>query len=668
MRSRNDVATVALATASLIALNYAIIGRMFGVEYSAHLGSNEGTFIALARHVVTNPGDLQWWPLWECGLPFQHTYLPLLPLVVGWFAGFSGHSPALSFHQVSATFYCIGPALLFLMCWGVTGKKGASFLAALAYSLLSPCGWLTPLIRTDLGSVWRLRRLQVLAFYGEAPLTASMAVLPLAIWALVSAVRNKRSWIWIGAGLAMAATILFNAFGAVILGIIGLSLLGAAPALQRWRTLKGLLVTGILTYSVISPLLPPSVIASIRMNSPTVDGDYRFTMRSFVGVIIVAVLFALVLMVIKRVQAEMVRFAALFTVLTTSIVLLGTIGRFYVVPQPHRYQLAMDMAWALLLVFGSAELLRLKRKLVIPIAVVLVIGLIYPLRKNIRWAHDLIRSVDITTTASYRVARWFEQHMPGQRVMVSGSYSFQFNDLTDSPQLLGGHDPMQLNFVMRIAGFLIYSGMNAGSRDAELSVLWLKALGARAITVPGPASSEIYKPFANPRKFEGYLPVLWREGDDTIYEVPSRSTSLAHVIPPDAAVQHQPIHGLDVAEMERYIKALEDNSYTEAPMTWPNWHTAQIRSTVQRGQLLSVQVTYHPGWRATANGQPVTITKDGLGMMLLHPSCDGSCEVQLVYGLDREGRATLAASLATMIGVPVFAVIAQRRVQRRRHP
>ena len=47
------------------------------------------------------------------------------------------------------------------------------------------------------------------------------------------------------------------------------------------------------------------------------------------------------------------------------------------------------------------------------------------------------------------------------------------------------------------------------------------------------------------------LPELWREGDDVIYGVPGRATaSLAHIIPPEAAVRHMPEHGLDVAEIE----------------------------------------------------------------------------------------------------------------------
>jgi hypothetical protein len=44
-----------------------------------------------------------------------------------------------------------------------------------------------------------------------------------------------------------------------------------------------------------------------------------------------------------------------------------------------------------------------------------------------------------------------------------------------------------------------------------------------------------------------------------------------------------------------------------------------------------VQVTYHPGWHATVAGKPQKVFKDGLGLMWLHPDCNGACEVVLDY-------------------------------------
>ena len=638
-----------LYPALLLIVNVLIVAKLFSIEYSAYLESNEGTFIAIARQVALHPGDLRWWPLWACGLPFQNTYLPLLPLMAGGLSVLTGHSPALSYHQVCATFFCLGPVFLYLMAWRMTRQPGTSFIAALAFSIVSPCAWLAPAIRTDLGSAWHLRRMQILAYYGEGPHTVSIGFLPLAILFLYLALTENKLWMKVAAGVFLGATVLSNAFGAVILAMAAISLLATFDTHRFWRNV-GLLVTiGALAYCWISPLLPPSVIAAIRMNSPTVDGDYRFTTRSLAGLAILAAGFLIAWWSTRKLKSTALRFFLLLALLSTGIVLLGVFARIYIVPQPHRYQIAMDMGLCLLAVFGAGEFLRsYKPALLAPAAMLLILVAVPQVRHDIRYARRMIQAADITTTAPYRVARWMDEHMQGRRVMVSGSYSFHFNDFTDTPQLHGGHDPMLPNFLLRIAVFTIYSGMNTGARDAEISLLWLKALGAHAISVPGPHSAEYYKPFANPRKFEGVLPMLWREGDDTVYDVPVRSSSLAHVVPESAVVRHPPVNGLDTGELEHYVKALEDPALPEAPLVWRDRHTADIQAQVQPGQAVSVQVTYHPGWRASVNGVAQSVKKDGLGFLLLEPACQGRCEITLAYDGGIEWRVTCLASLVAM--------------------
>ena len=154
----------------------------------------------------------------------------------------------------------------------------------------------------------------------------------------------------------------------------------------------------------------------------------------------------------------------------------------------------------------------------------------------------------------------------------------------------------------RISDFTVYSGMNAGSRDAEVSIAWLRAYGATAAAVDGPRSTDPYKPFRNPRKFEGVLPVLWRDGDDVIYDLPTRSRSLAHVIPKMASISHAPENGLLTAELERYNAAVEDPAMPPASFRWTSRHSAHVSTSMQRGQLLNLQVSYDAGWNAKVAG------------------------------------------------------------------
>jgi hypothetical protein len=214
---------------------------------------------------------------------------------------------------------------------------------------------------------------------------------------------------------------------------------------------------------------------------------------------------------------------------------------------------------------------------------------------------------------------------------------------------------MQPSMLTLIGWFVIASGMNTGSRDMEICAVWLKALGAHAFSVPGPLSDPYYRPFTNPERFEGHFPVLWRESDTTIYSVPSRSKSLAHVVPATSLVQHFPINGLDIDEMKRYVAALEDPALPDAPFQWLNWHAASIQAKLQAGQVVSIQERYMPGWSAVVNGQPQKVDRDGLGFMVLKPACN-DCRVTIAYDGGLEWRLTcLASFLVTLLSA--FALV-----------
>src|SRR5579863_1524161 len=145
----------------LFSVNVYVAHRLFTLEYSAHLESNEGTFIAIARLMAAHPTDLLWWPFWDAGIPFQNTYLPLLHAIVAIFSRLTGCSPALSFHAVSGFFYCLGPVSVFFLAAALSQRLGYSFIASLLYSLISPSSFLIPAVRRDAGGVWNARRLQI---------------------------------------------------------------------------------------------------------------------------------------------------------------------------------------------------------------------------------------------------------------------------------------------------------------------------------------------------------------------------------------------------------------------------------------------------------------------------------------------------------------------------
>jgi hypothetical protein len=225
-----------------------------------------------------------------------------------------------------------------------------------------------------------------------------------------------------------------------------------------------------------------------------------------------------------------------------------------------------------------------------------------------------------------------------------------------------GHTPFDPNFAVgEAATYAIYSDQNAGSRAAEVSILWLKAYGCHAIYVPGPNSRTADKPFAHPGKFQGVLPVLWHTEDDYIYSVPQRTNSLAHVVPWESSVQRQPIHGLDTGDVARYVAALDDASFPADEMIWDRPNHGRIQTTLHPGQVLSVQTTYDPGWIALANGHPAEVTRDGIGLSVVHAGCDGACTIDFIFDGGFERRVCRYLSWATALCGLLGFVVAFRR-------
>jgi hypothetical protein len=266
-----------------------------------------------------------------------------------------------------------------------------------------------------------------------------------------------------------------------------------------------------------------------------------------------------------------------------------------------------------------------------------------------RYARILTAPIDVTQTMDYKTAKWLGANLGDQRAFVSGEAGTWLNAFVDTPQMNSGHQPFDPNFdVDAESGFTIYTGMNAGSRDAEISLLWLKAFGCHAVHV---ARSRLYLDvFWNPHKFDGVLPLLWREGGHSIYGIPERVKSVGHVVPESALVNRQPVNGLDTGEIARYVAALDDPSLPADEMKWPSPDRGHIDTTLHAGQVVSVQSTYDPGWIAYANGKPAQVTKDGLGLSVIHADCDGLCSVDFAFKGGRERNICRFLSAATLLG------------------
>ncbi len=601
-------------SALLLALNLVVCGKLFGVEYLNQLGSIEGSFIAISRYAIDHFPNLKWWPLWFTGMPYHSVYGPALPHLVALLAVVLKISPALAFHKTVALFYCLGPVTFFWMATRLSSSIAVGFWSGLLYSVISPAAILIPAIARDIGGMWHLRRLYNLIAYGESPHIAALALMPLAMVAIDAAIRRGRIGHFVLAAISIAAVALTNVTGTVGLAILVVAYFLSAPSRIA---LARIAIIAALAYALVIPWLPPSTIRLILANSQHSLGT-TYPIR-FLPIIAIVALAA----ICSRLPFNtFLRFAFLTTAIAAMIVLPAFLWNINIVPQPERFQLEFEMGFCLLVALGIA---RLRYRAVI--ASLCLAALI----SDYRFATRLIQPIDIRKTIEYQEAKWFDQNMGGRRVFAPGSISFWMNVFTDTPQLGGCCDQSVPNFEQRVALYTLYSGQNLGPREAEISLLWLQAYGVHAVGVSRKGSREFYKPFANPDKFEGVLFVLWENDSDVVYRVPLYSDSLAHVITESQRITRAPTDGSDVAPLLPYVAAINDPQAPRADLQWTTSSRGTIDAELRPGDLVSVQITYDPGWRAVVNGHQRPIDSDGLGMMILRPDCSGHCTVELNY-------------------------------------
>ncbi len=615
--------------------------------------------MAISRFLVVHWPTSGWYSWWMNGVPFENTYSPLLQIVDAVSAKVAHSSTALAFHRTLAFFYCLGPVCLFWFAWRMSSALYPSFLCGLVYSLTSP-SVLFPAVRSDVGGWFHARRLHTLVHYGEGAHNVALSLLPVALLCAWLAMEERRFRWCVATGAVAGILVLTNAFAAVDLVIGILCLIVVRPRGSRLRSLSMLALTGIIAYAWISPFLTPTLIQTIRRNS-MIGVGYQITPGLIVtGLLVLAGAFVIWRLTIRL--DAILRFSLLFVYVFFVIPALSHFARIAVVPQPERYHLEMELGLSLAAVFAARYLPPRVR---VGLAAVIALALGAQVNAYVRFARGLIQRIDITQTIEYKTANWLDQNLPDQKAMVSGDTGTWFNVFSGNTQLSGGADPFSPNWMLEIAVYTIYV-----TEDPKTSITWLKAFGCQAITVPGVNSRESSHPYHQPHKFDGVLPVLWQEEDDTIYAVPQRSKSLAHVVPDSAVIGREPIHGLDTADVEGFVAALEDPTLPIADFHWRDTEHAWISTSAQAGQSVAVQITYAAGWMAEANGKPARITRDGIGLVTIHPQCAGPCEVELSWDGGWERRACRILSLLVMLAfafAAAAALAARRNAAHCRH-
>jgi len=628
--------------ALLAGLNFYFCHELFRIEYLDNFQSNEGILVTMAKFLAHHAGA-KWFPLWNIGLPVENTYDPVMPGAIALLSWLTPMSPPLALHILCGAFLCLIPVAWFWLMWRWGISAPCAFAAGLLYSLLSP----SLFTLDDWGKILDFRRLVDVVYWGDIAHMAATGFLPLALWAMERAVRTPRRRYVLGAILGSALTCLSDQFGITALALSTLVLVGSLDIAEMRRGATRVALIGAATYLCVCRILTPALLGIVSRNSQLLGGDYRFSRITLVGWLFVLAGAAALRYLTAR-AGFAIRFGALMAWTFTSIYTIYFVMKIPLLPVTERYDLEVDLGVCILAAILIWQLPARFRRVLLAAALVAAAPQALKVRRD---GLAQLKAVDVRQTVEYRGSRWIAQNLPGVRTMMGGDATYWFDYWTDNPQLSGGHDGLAPNYMQRIATYTIYTGANAGDRDAEYSIFWMKAYGVGAIYVAGARSADKVHPFVHPDKFAGVLPVLWQEGDTAIYASDNRSRSLAHVIPASAVTTTTPAHGLDIAPAAPYVQALDDASLPEAALRWESTDRAQVDAVTAPGQAISVQITYDPGWSASSGGTLLRVRPDGLGMMVIEPAGAGPCRIALEFTGGPGRNVLLGISVATVLGL-----------------
>ncbi|HJT88787.1 MAG TPA: hypothetical protein VJ732_13050 [Bryobacteraceae bacterium] len=641
---RGEAIQAAVYALVLLWVNAYVCQELFRNQ-TAFMNSMHGFWIALAERAGDSWFHANWWPYWDCGIPFEYTYAPLIPALTAAWVAVRGIPHALALQMLTAVVYCLVPLTLFVLAWLWMRAPGYSFAAALFYSLAAPTQWIVPDNGFALKAIWDARRLDLVGQWDDTPHLAALALLPLVILLLAHSLRTRRLLAAAATAGLIAIMALASEFGVVEAAMTAWCLVFVLGRGDLRRNLAFTAAIGAFAYLLIAPFLPPSMLLSIRQASAS--GEDGWSMGSVTAIALVALGWVVLWPYLRRWTSDWrLQFFALLAYLTSSVPLTFTYLHRQFLPQPSRYKLEMEFALALLLVFGLRRWFAARRR---PLQAALVFLLLALAGEQIiafrQFSKYHFAARDVTGTIEYRAALWAERNLPGVRVMMPGTLAKWTNAFTGIEQFSGSSWSKAANQVQQRGLAAVYWGGSTPEEDARVSLAWLEAFGVGAVAVSGPNSREYWKPYKHPGKFQGVLPVLWSEDDVTIYRVPQRTESLAHVVPAEAVVRQEPRGPADIAPLGPYVRALEDPALPPTRFAWEGRNRMRIQATLSPGEALSIQETYDSGWHAAANGLATPVERDGLGLIVLHPACQGACEVQLDYIGGGELRVCRYASL-----------------------
>jgi hypothetical protein len=618
----------------LVLLASALVWPLFRLEYLNNWPSIESTFIADARMLADRLPHPGWQPLWYCGTRFDYIYPPALRYGTALLAKLGGVSTAWAYHFYTGALYVFGIAAVYWMVRTGSGSRGQAWLASLGTALFSPSFLLLPIIRRDSG-YWIPQRLHVLMAYGEGPHISALSVLPAALAFSFIALGGKRPGAFAAAALLCAFTVANNFYGATALAIFFPILAWSVWVGRRegavWLRAAGI---GALAYALSAFWLTPSYLRVTTENLSLVATPGETGPRLIVFAVMVV--FCIVTWRWGRGRPE--RTWAVFITGITLFLSLYVLGLEYfawhIVGDAQRLIPELDLA---LLLAGAALVSSFwRRPKLRALAILIPLMAVYPAIRYVRHAYfPFPKAAHVENQYEFLVSKWVQEHLPGERVLPSGTVRFWYDAWFDLPQQDGGSAQGMLNRVLPAANYQITAG-----DSGETSILWMQALGTDAVIVPDRTSPETYHDYQTPYKFRGLAPVLYDDQHGTvIYRIPRIYPSIGRVVKtPEMAALRPVVGGVDAPGLTRYVAAVENLEQGPTQVTWKSFDEAEVRAHVSAGRAILLQETYDPAWRAYEDGRPVPIRPEPMMNFMLFDVPEGDHDLQLRFETPTENR------------------------------
>jgi len=647
------VLTDLLIAVALFALQALLIAPLFLGEFTRFRGSIEAAFISDARFIAEHFPDLSWNPFWYLGFPFEWFYTPLLPTVVAIVGRITGDVPS-AYRMIAALGYALGPAALYAATKEISRSRAAACFAALAFIFAPSASYLFPGLMGDASAFagaalpppWRL---VALVEYGEGPHVLSLSLALFALAATARYVRMPSALGFVVAVVTLVAVALTN-----LIGVLGAAVFVVLlPASERiggraegrwWRVLSVGVIAALLSLGWYSLGFIRAVFGFSAPGGAESGSAY----------ILFPVLLVAVLIAIAWLDRRLPHGAALvlgWVFVFGGIVVARQVFAMTIAPQPIRYALELDAAVAIGIGIACAALIRRfavragqRAALgagVAAAAVIVALGAAGWLAVRDRLAPD-----DAWRDWSERrVAIWLDEHLAlGERAYLTGDHAFWLNAFADVPQVRGGVD---FAFANPWWAHVTYQ-VNTGA-DAAIAARWMRALPARYIVVPGPASSEVYRDFADPQKFDGRLPVVFDEHGVRIYEV-SRVGDPVLVVARLADLP-VPTSAIDVAALDRYLDGIA-SGHPAAALQERGLGSWRAEVAVADGEAVVLRQAYDSGWHALVDGRAAPVRADPIGQLLIDVP-PGRHILELDHGVHNDLVAGVAVALFTTLALVV---------------